>query len=34
MVESWEADIVLESGKRLMRGGRSPVDRVNPVALR
>ena len=34
MVESWEGDKVVEAGDRLMRGGRSLADRVNPVVLR
>ena len=34
MVECWEADKVVESGDRLMRGGRSLVDRVDPIVLR
>ena len=33
MVEVWEADKVVKSGDRLMRGGRSLSDRVNPVVL-
>ena len=34
MVENWEGDKVVESGDRLMRGGRSPTDRVNSVVPR
>ena len=34
MVESWEADNAVGSEDRLMRGGRSLADRVNPLVLR
>ena len=34
MTESWEVDKVLESKDPVMRGGRSLVDRANPMMIR